>query len=140
MDLQNVTYPVLDREPERVIRELRRHSPVVPVTLWNGRRAWLVTRLAEACQALTEPALSSDGSNPNFPSLNPAQDTANRQSGVARVDADRHAALRGLLAGSFTVRAVRRWRRTAQQIAADQLAAMLRSGPLRGRYGGSLPR
>lgn len=129
MDLQNVPYPVLDGEPERVMRELRRHNPVVAVTLWNGRRAWLVTRLAEARQALTEPGLSSDASDPNFPALNPAQAAVSRQSGVARADADRHAAIRGVLAGSFTVRAVRRWRRTAQHIVADQLATMLRSGP-----------
>jgi len=129
MELQNVTYPVLDGEPEQVIRQLRRHSPVIAVVLWNGRRAWLVTRLAEARQALTEPGLSSDASDPNFPSLNPAQAVANRPGGLARVAEDRHAVLRGLLAGSFTARAVQRWRRTAQQIVADQLAVMLRNGP-----------
>lgn len=111
------------------MRELRRHNPVVAVTLWNGQRAWLVTRLAEARQALTEPGLSADANDPNFPSLNPAQGTSNRPRGVARLDNDRHAVVRGLLAGSFTARAARRWRRTAQQIAADQLATMLRNGP-----------
>lgn len=111
------------------MRELRRHGPIVAVALWNGQRAWLVTRLAEARQALTEPGLSADANDPNFPLLNTVQGTSNRQRGVARLDNDRHAVVRGLLAGSSTARAGRRWRRTAQQIAADQLAMMLRNGP-----------
>lgn len=129
MDLQEVKYPVLDGEPERVMRELRRRSPVVTVTLWNGQRVWLVTRLAEARQALTDPRLSTDARHPNFPFLNPAQSTSNRPRGPARVNSDRHAIIRKLLAGSFTARAARRWRRTAHKIAEDQLAMMLRNGP-----------
>lgn len=124
-----VEYPLLDAEPSRVLQELRHQGPIASVRLWDGRRAWLVTRYADAVRALTDQRLSADASDPNFPSVNPSQPVPNQRGGPARTHEARQAVIRRVVASEFTVRATARWRRVAERIAAEQVAAMLREGP-----------
>jgi cytochrome P450 len=102
---------------------------VVEVTLWNGRSAWLVTRYADARRALTDPCLSSDATDPNFPSLNPSQVVPNYRGSLARMDDTRHRPIRSSVAKQFTVRAAQQWRPVSERIVAEQLALLRHSGP-----------
>jgi pentalenic acid synthase len=123
-----VRYPILEHQPQ-VLRELRQLAPVARVSLWDGRLAWLVTRYAIVRQALADPRLSTDATDPNFPSLNPNQVVPNYRGGLPRIDQDRHREIRSMLASKFTIRAARRWRAVSERIVAEQLAELLRGGP-----------
>jgi pentalenic acid synthase len=127
MTTSTVRYPILE-QPAQVLRELRRRAPVAEVYLWNGRRAWLVTRYAVARRALADPRLSTDAADPNFPSLNPSQVIPNYRGGLPRIDEVRHRQIRNMVASAFTSRAVRRLRPMAERIVAEQLAELQRDG------------
>lgn len=83
--------------------ELARGGPVVPIVLPNGMSAWLVTRHAEARQALNDPRLAKWGAVLSVvaervrPHLVPAI-----ASHMLRVDGADHARLRRLVGGAFT--------------------------------------
>ncbi|MPZ27507.1 MAG: cytochrome P450 [Micromonosporaceae bacterium] len=124
-----IQYPLVDGQSSQVLRELRERAPVATVRLWNGRPAWLVTRHADALRALTDPRLSTDATNPNFPSMNPSQVVPNDRGGLARMRDDRHRVVRNLVASKFTFRAVQQWRPISEQIVAEQLAVLLQHGP-----------
>jgi pentalenic acid synthase len=128
MTSQAVRYPFVE-QPVQVLRALRPHAPIVEVSLWNGKRAWLLVRHADAIRALTDPRLSADMADPNFPSLNPSQMVPNNRAPISRIDNARHRQLRELVASKFTARAARRWRPVAEGIVAERLAALLRDGP-----------
>ncbi|MGH3679209.1 MAG: cytochrome P450 [Natronosporangium sp.] len=123
-----IRYPFLE-QPEEVLPELRPQGPLVKVTLWNGKWAWLVIRHADALRALTDPRLSADMTDINFPSLNPSQPVPNDRPVLSRIDNDRHREIRSLVANRFTARAVRKWRSLVEQIVAEQLTSLLRDGP-----------
>lgn len=125
---QTVEYPLHD-QPLAVLRRLRRDAPVSRVTLWNGARAWLVTRYADARRALTDPRLSAHATDPGFPSVNPSQIVPNRRGGPARMEEARHAVVRATVANLFTARAVRRWQPLSERIVDDQIHMMLSEGP-----------
>jgi cytochrome P450 len=125
-------YPFVQQsplQPPPILRELRQRAPVRQVTLWSGKPAWLVTRYRDVRQALAEPALSADASNPGFPSLNPSQVVPNYRGGPARVPDDRHREIRAMVVNKFTVRAVAEWREMSQRIVDELIAALLEGGP-----------
>jgi cytochrome P450 len=119
-------YPLLPDTQSQVpelLRDLRRHTPITRVTLWNGKQAWLVTRYADAVQALNE--LSADGTDTNFPSVNPSQPVPNPRGGLAKMHETRHGVVRSMVASKFTARAAERWRPVVEQIVAEQLTVLL---------------
>lgn len=116
-------------DPPPMLAEFRRHSPIVRVTLWDGRTAWLVTRFADARAVLRDRRFSADASDPNFPSLNPSQVVPNDRGGPARMAEPRHAEIRAMVADRFTTRAVETWRPLVNQIAEDQVSQLLAGGP-----------
>jgi vitamin D 1,25-hydroxylase len=126
-----VPYPLLS-EPSQVpqlLQDLRRHAPVTRVTLWDGRQAWLVTRYADAVQALTDSRLSADATDLNFPSINPSQPVPNPRAGLAKMHEARQGVIRGMVTSKFTVRAAERWRPVVEEIVAEQLSILLHDGP-----------
>lgn len=125
---QILRYPFLER-PGQLLRDLRSRARVVEVTLWTGKRAWLVVRHADAIRALIDPRLSADMSDPNFPSMNPSQAVPNFRPPLSRIDNAPHREIRRLVAGNFTAREARKWRPVSEQIVAEHLAALLRDGP-----------
>ncbi|MFG2883458.1 cytochrome P450 [Streptomyces sp. NPDC048297] len=53
-------------------RELRERAPLTRVRVWDGSTPWLVTRHADALQALNDPALVVDSDLPGFPVMSAA--------------------------------------------------------------------
>lgn len=121
-------YPFLER-PGQVLRDLRSRARVVQVTLWTGKRAWLAVRHADAIRALTDPRLSADMGDPNFPSMNPSQAVPHSRPPLSRTDNAPHREIRRLVVGDFTARMARKWQPVSEKIYADQLTTLLRNGP-----------
>lgn len=81
-------------------------GPLVPVTLWNGRRAWVVTRHAEMRAILMDDArFSGRMGDPNFPTVTETRVIVDRNErafvGMDNPDHDRY---RRLFTREFSVR------------------------------------
>ncbi|GAA1229249.1 cytochrome P450 [Pseudonocardia alaniniphila] len=103
--------------PPTEVDHMRRESPVQRVTLWDGSKAWLVTGHAEVRDVLRDPTFSSEPHHPGFPWINQglkSQNTGNVPSFI-RMDGDRHARLRRILAEDFTPRRAEALRPEIQQ-------------------------
>src|ERR1041385_9128909 len=57
----------LDPAPE--LLALLREQPISKVTLWNGKKAWLVTRLEDVREVLGSPHFTATASHENTPSV-----------------------------------------------------------------------
>lgn len=117
---------------------LRAQGPLARVQLPNGRPSWIVLRHAEAQALLTDRRISTDSSQPSFPTLSP--DTAARD--VPRAESDRlhagffidmdppeHDTYRRMLISEFSLRRIGAMRPAIQAIVDDALDAMLAAGP-----------
>ena len=51
----------------------RAAQPVFPVTLWDGRRAWLLTRHEDVRAVVTDARFSGEFAHPDFPAVTPAR-------------------------------------------------------------------
>ncbi|SNS24027.1 pentalenic acid synthase [Streptosporangium subroseum] len=58
-------------EPPPGYREIGERGPVLKVTLFDGREAWMVTGYQESREILTHPNLSSQRTHPGFPIVAP---------------------------------------------------------------------
>ncbi|MFC5721219.1 cytochrome P450 [Streptomyces gamaensis] len=105
-------------------------GPLAPVTLYDGRRVWLVTGHAEARELLADKRLSADRRDPAFPVLAPR---AERQSEVVLpllgVDDPEHARQRRMLISQFGVKRVNAMRPRIQEIVDRLVDDMLAKGP-----------
>jgi cytochrome P450 len=131
-DDEALRYTFVQQPPTQLsplLRQLRQHTPVRQITLWNGQPAWLVTRYEDVRRALVERALSADATDPGYPSLNPSQVVPNYRGSLPKMEEVRHREIRAMVANKFTVRAVARWRRISQRIVDEQIAALLEGGP-----------
>ena len=54
-------------------------QPIVPATLWNGRRAWLVTRYEDLRSIVTDERFSGAFAHPDFPSVTAARVVVDKQ-------------------------------------------------------------
>ncbi|GAB1510796.1 cytochrome P450 [Actinophytocola sp. KF-1] len=124
----------LDREfvddPYTFYRRLREEAPVCPVVMPRGLKVWLVTRYADAREALTNPALRKD--------LRPVGHLFERHrtrtstgdfgadltAHMLNSDPPDHTRLRRLVAKAFTTRRVELLRPRVEQITEDLLARL----------------
>ena len=110
---------------------LRRARPLSRVSLYDGRRVWVVTGFAVARELLTDPRLSADQSNEAFPS--PTEQFKNRVRGrrlsLLGVDDPEHNAQRRTVIPSFTVKRVATLRPRIQQTVDRLLDAVIAQGP-----------
>jgi cytochrome P450 len=126
-------------DPHALYRVLREERPVVQAVTPMGLRVWLVTRHADAREALNDPRLSKDGSR--FAELldrhvvGPPQQRAEFADSLAghmlNTDPPDHTRLRKLVNRAFTVRAIARMRPRIEAIAAalaDDMAARADAG------------
>ncbi|KRV48817.1 cytochrome [Wenjunlia vitaminophila] len=91
---------------------LREHAPVHRTTLPSGVDAWLVTRYADARQALADPRLSKDPARHSARAHSrgrigiPGERTADLVSHLLNIDPPDHTRLRRLVSAAFTPRRV----------------------------------
>ncbi|MCP2331445.1 Cytochrome P450 [Actinoalloteichus cyanogriseus DSM 43889] len=83
----------------------RRRGPVSRVTLWNGARAWVVSRYEEVRSVLRDERFSADPTRPGFPEVAPAVPVA-RGLSLVNLDPPEHRHYRLTLSRGFLPRAM----------------------------------
>ncbi|MGV2920452.1 cytochrome P450 [Streptomyces alfalfae] len=109
---------------------LREAAPLTRVTLFDGRRVWLVTGYAAARELLADQRLSTDREHEGFPvqSERLAQ-VRNRGVALLGVDDPKHNIQRRMLIPSFSVKRIAALRPRIQETVDRLLHAMVDQGP-----------
>lgn len=110
-------------EPDAVHRRMREEPPVRPVREESGFTYWLISRYAEARQALRDPGLSNDPRR-----LGHGVDPDNAYSPMANNDPPHHTRLRGLVSHGFTRRRITALAPRAEAITDGLLDAIAPAG------------
>lgn len=98
------------------------------VRLYDGELAWVVTRLEQATQLLTDRRLSSDKQRPGYPAFRPAEKASRPFHTLIEMDSPEHERNRRMLMPAFTVRAVQKLRPEIQR-AVDACIDEMLAGP-----------
>ncbi|MBL8381531.1 MAG: cytochrome P450 [Burkholderiales bacterium] len=116
--------------PPQFARE-RARAPLFPVTLWNGARAWVVTRHAEARAILLDDArFSGRMAHPDFPTVTEARVTVDRnERAFVGMDNPEHDRYRRLFTREFSVRRMQALIPGMQALADDLIDDMIAAGP-----------
>jgi len=116
-------------DPPPSLRQLEAEAPVSKVRWWDGSTPWLVTRYDDQRVLLANQRVSSDTSNPQFPSFSAGYKKMHeRGRSFVRMDDPEHARLRHMLTAWFTVKRVEAMRPGIQTIV-DGLIDDLLAGP-----------
>jgi len=91
-------------EPPAEFARLRAHDPVSKVQLWDGSKAWLVTRHQDVCSVLADNRFSKVRTRPGFPELSPGGKAAAAAGKPTFVDMDppEHTVQRGMVEPTFS--------------------------------------
>jgi cytochrome P450 len=122
-------------DPPAVLDRMRGQSTVSPVTLLNGRTAWVVTGFDQARAVLSDRRFSSDRFR-HGSLLSDASDEVRKQLLDERLragsflfmDPPEHSRYRKLLTGKFTVRRMRQLTPRIVEIVTEHIDAMLAAG------------
>jgi cytochrome P450 len=103
---------------------------VCPVSLWNGKRAWLVTRHEEIRAVLSDDARFSGAmAHPDFPAVTPARVMVDRnERAFVGMDNPAHDAYRRLFTREFSVRRMQALKARIAAIAEQLIDDMERRG------------
>ncbi len=116
-------------DPPAEYTRLREEGPVRRVATAGGGYAWAVTRHADIREMLTSTHLSADRWKPGFPALAPGQQEMPRGSRtMISMDPPEHGEARRAVLGEFTVRRIQAMAPRIQEIADQQVDALL-AGP-----------
>jgi len=109
----------------------RAAGAVCPVTLWNGRRAWLVTRHEDIRAVLSDDArFSGRMANPDFPAITPARVTVDRnERAFVGMDNPAHDAYRRMFTREFSVKRLQALNPKISAIAEGLIDDMIEHGP-----------
>jgi cytochrome P450 len=117
-------------DPPLRYEQLRDEQPVSQITLWNGSKAWFVTRQEDVRAALTDERISADNRRPGFPHMSPGSEelTAHNPTFV-RMDPPEHSRQRAMVSGDFTHKSVMQLRSQIQEIVDRLLDGILAVSP-----------
>lgn len=124
-------------EPAPGYQHLAEQRPISPVTLYDGRQAWAVTGYDLTRRLLTDPRISSDRTNPDWPMVSAAaaveftdvqQKVIKLLTALVGIDGPKHRARRKLVQAGFTVRRVDSLRAKIQEIVDGRLDVMIEAG------------
>ncbi len=117
-------------QPPAGYHEIGDSGPVLKVTLFDGREAWMVTGYRESREILTHPNLSSQRTHPGFPIVAPRfRSQIARSLALIAMDPPVHDAYRRYLNPHFSLKAVRRMRPELERIVGGYLDDVLEQGP-----------
>ena len=92
-------------QPPPQYGEARATQPIVPVTLWNGRRAWLLTRYDDMRSVVTDARFSGEFANPDFPTVTEARVVVDKEErAFVGMDNPRHDHYRRMFTKEFSTR------------------------------------
>jgi cytochrome P450 len=117
-------------DPPDEYARARAERPVFPVTLWNGRRAWLLTRHEHFRAVLIDPRFSGEFARPDFPAVTQARVAIDKgERAFVGMDNPRHGHYRRMFTKEFTAKRMVALRPKIEAIAADLLDKMEQQGP-----------
>jgi vitamin D 1,25-hydroxylase len=118
------------RLPEQYDRLRERPGSLQRVTLYDGRRAWLVTGYETARSLLADPRLSSDRTHAAFPATSPRIESfKDRRPAFISMDPPEHGPRRRMTISAFTVRRIKEMRTGIEEIVHGFLDEMIAAGP-----------
>ena len=89
-------------DPPLLYAKARQAQPIFQVTLWDRRRAWLITRYEDVRAALIDPRFSGEFSNPDFPAVTEARVVIDKQErAFVGMDNPRHDHFRRMFTREF---------------------------------------
>ena len=110
--------------------EARETCPVKPVRLWNGQRAWLLTRHADFRSVLLDPRFSGQFSRPDFPTVTEARRSIDKmERAFVGMDNPLHDHYRRMILNEFTTKRMLALRPQIEAITDDLLDGIEREGP-----------
>ncbi|MBF9072606.1 cytochrome P450 [Streptacidiphilus fuscans] len=111
--------------PPPAYQEALEQRPITRISLWDGSRAWLVTRHEDVRTIMGDRRFSADARNDGFPFLsNGRRELAAEKPSFIRMDDPEHARFRRMLTGDFIIKRVEALRPEIQQIVDDFLDRM----------------
>jgi cytochrome P450 len=113
--------------PPELLSGLRAHDPISKVTMWDGRKVWLITRYEDARRILRDRRFSSDKDNPRFPVQSPGRAGSRRL--MSRMDDPRHREIRRTLVDDFLAGRIEQLRPDIERIVATQIDHLLETTP-----------
>jgi cytochrome P450 len=118
-------------DPPASYARFREESPVVQVSLWNGDRAWLVTRYDDVMQVLRDHESFSNRPAAGYPTWSPGRETilAQEANNFLRMDPPEHTPRRRMLTGDFTMKRALAAQPRMEQIVDGLLDRMEAKGP-----------
>ncbi|NEA33593.1 cytochrome P450 [Streptomyces sp. SID13031] len=110
--------------------QLRDEQPISQITLWDGSKAWFLTRQQDVRAALADERISADNSRPGFPLVSPGSEelTAHNPT-IVRMDPPEHSRQRAMVTGDYTHKAVSRIRPQIQQVVDRLVDSMVAKHP-----------
>ena len=116
-------------DPPRALRELHGAGPVAKIRLWDGSEPLLVAGYADQRALLSDPRVSADTLNDNYPHQSESMKVRARVGrSFISMDDPEHARLRRMVTGPFAVKRVEAMRPAVQRIV-DDLIDRLLAGP-----------
>jgi len=118
-------------DPPSLYAQARAAGPLSPVTLWNGRRAWLVTRHEEIRAVLTDDRRFSGAmAHPDFPTVTEARVTVDRnERAFVGMDNPAHDRYRRMFTREFSVRRMLALKPRIAAIAQRVIDELIAHGP-----------
>jgi len=104
----------------------RATRPVLPVTLYDGRRAWLITRYEDMRAVTTDARFSGEFANPNFPAITPARRVVDKhERAFVGMDNPRHDHYRRMFTREFGTKRIFALRPRIEAIAHRLIDALM---------------
>lgn len=125
----------LDREktpfdPPLLYERIREEQPISQIEMWDGTKAWILTRQQDVRAALADERLSADNRSPGFPLVSPGSETLTKENPTfARMDSPEHSRQRAMVNPDFTNRRAAALRPRIQQIVDGVVDKMLAKSP-----------
>jgi cytochrome P450 len=92
-------------QPPPQYAQARATQPILPVTLWNGRRAWLITRYDDVRSIVRDARFSGEFANPDFPTVTEARVVVDKdERAFVGMDNPRHDHYRRMVTQEFSAK------------------------------------
>ena len=116
-------------DPPATYAKARAAQPIFPVTLWDGRRAWLVTRYDDFRAVCVDPRFSGEFANPGFPAVTAARVVVDKaERAFVGMDNPAHDHYRRMFTKEFSTRRMMALKPRIAEIANGLIDEML-AGP-----------
>ncbi|KAJ9606866.1 hypothetical protein H2200_008876 [Cladophialophora chaetospira] len=114
-------------QPPELNAKLLRENPTTEVRLFDGSKAWLITKHKDICEALDDPALSADRRAPGYPEIHAGGAKAKEAIPTfVNIDEPDHSRQRSMLDDAFDRPAVDKMRPMMQAVVDKVLNQMVR--------------